>query len=199
MANKHVTVRVVLHQANDPVLFHFETDDLPMGPDNHLYFWNCIKGGRFRISYVLDDTARPGFRFPVRTGGGDDHLRKALWVQDSNGCPQTACEWEQFEAKAVKDEGLKLIVMNSNSRKADFWYSLRVTDGNEWLLLDPGGTNGNGGEPPLTWAAAAMTGAVVGLGSAAFAFNAFDLPTIWAYGVGGAIVGAIFGFLFERR
>jgi len=197
MADKDVTVKVILHPASDPKPFHFETSDLPMGPDNHLYFRNCVKGDHFRVHYVLDNSARPGFLFP--TGSGTAHLLEALWVHKSTACPTSACTWNEFEAKSVEQGGLELIVKNKNDDRAQFCYSLRVTDGSQWLLLDPGGTNGNGGYEPFTWAATALTGAVVGIGSSAMVTNALEAQTALTYGLGGALVGAIIGFLFGRR
>lgn len=197
MADKDVTVKVVLHPAGDPDVFHFETTDLPMCPGNFLIFRNCLKGNHFRISYKLDNSARPGFLFP--TGQGQQHLLDALWVHDSTSCPTRACTWDEFKAHKVKDEGLTLVVKNKNDDVTNFAYTLRVTNGSEWLELDPGGGNQNGGEPPFTsYASALVTGAIVGVGTAALTSAALAPSNALLFSLGGAVVGLIVSFVLDR-
>ena len=152
MAVVDVSVKVVLHAPNVDPPYHFETTDLPMGPDNVLYFRNCKKNDWFRISYNLDDTANPGYRFPP--GQGPVQLQNALWVQQGFGCPQSQSSWTQFKPHSVTNNGGTLVVDNMNQNQQDFSYTLRVVktvDGNEhWLDLDPGGVNRNGGSGAMT-------------------------------------------------
>lgn len=181
MAEKNVNVKVILHAPGSSPPYHFESDDLPIDKDNVIYFSNCGKSKGFMVHYDLDDGANPGYRFPTNQTNGNDYLDKALWVAQSSSCPTRQCKWDVFEAKSVEKGGLTLVVRNKNETAADFAYTLRVIKGTTWLDLDPGGSNQNGGIPFTTLASAVVTGAVVGLGSAVLASNAFDAPTALIY------------------
>lgn len=121
--------------------FHFETTDLPMGPNNHLYFRNCGNDG----FYVYYDIQSGGYRFPD-FGISNKWKKEALYSQAQSGCPASEGQWGQFETKDVTNSGQTLVVWNKNRTKQDFGYTLRVTNDNgaSYLPLDPGGTNENG-------------------------------------------------------
>ncbi len=140
---KNVTVKVVLHAPGSNPAFHFESTDLPIGPNNVLYFSNCQQGQHFMITYSLDDQANPGYRFPT----GANSKKDALWVQQGTACPTQQCDWNVFEAQAVLQNGMALTVKNLNDAPQDFAYTLRVQKTGNWIELDPGGVNQNGGAP----------------------------------------------------
>lgn len=199
MAEKDVRVKVVLHATGDPKLFHFESDDLPIGKDDRIYFSNCGKRRGFMIHFDLDDDLRPGFRFPTRQKHGNTYLEQALWVSQTGGCPTGKSTWPIFRAVREDGAGETLVVRNTNPIAEDFFYTLRVVNGPDWLNLDPGGSNQNGGEPPfISYAGSALTGAIVGLGTTALLTNEFDASTGLLYAIGGALVGLVVGLLFDR-
>lgn len=199
MGEKHVRVKVVLHREGDEKAFHFESDDLPIGKENRIYFSNCGKHKGFMIHFDLDDDLRPGFRFPTRQQHGNDYLEDALWAAETGGCPDRKSYWPVFRAMREERGGGTLVVRNKNLEVQDFFYTLRVVRRTEWLDLDPGGSNQNGGEPPLTaYAGLALTGAIVGLGTTALLTSEFVVSTGLLYAIGGALVGLVVGLLLDR-
>lgn len=199
MAEKDVRVKVVLHAPGDPQPFHFESEDLPIGEQNRIYFSNCGKRRGFMIHYDLDDTKRPGYRFPTRQQHGNTYLEQALWATETGGCPTGKATWPVFRAVREERDGGTLVVRNTNLEVQDFFYTLRVVQGTDWLDLDPGGSNQNGGEPPFVALFAGLfTGAIVGLASAGLIIGNFLDPTALTYALGGAVLGSIVGFLLDR-
>ena len=158
---KEVHVKVFLHPTSNPK-FHFETSDLPLGPDNSLTFENHGHPG-FYVHYDLQEPIH-GHLFPGDTI--DDHLDEALFSKAQSSCPSTKGQWGQFKAKEVTNQGKTLIVHNQNQSKVQFGYTLRVTDdhGTTYLPLDPGGLNQNGPRLAVkaSIAIAAAVGAAVG-------------------------------------
>ena len=129
------TVDVILDPAKKK--FTFESDDLPIGPNNEITFWNDGQPG-FVITFHLKDP-RHGYRFP-------ETLKAALSSVDKAECPLDEGQWGQFKAKAVNNNGVDLVVRNLNETKQKFGYTLFVTDdnGQTYWPLDPVGTNENG-------------------------------------------------------
>lgn len=199
MAERSVNVKVVLDPPGSVPPFHFDSTDLPIGKDNVIFFSNCGKSKGFLISYTIDDSSNRGFRFPTSTNG-NDYLDQAMWASDSGPCPTRECHWDSvFKAKSVENGGQILVVWNKNAVAQNFAYTLRVVNGANWLNLDPGGSNQNGGLPLFkSQAASIVTGAVVGLTTLATASNALDTQSALVYGIGGAIVGLVVGFLFDH-
>lgn len=199
MAERSVNVTVVLGPPGSNPPFHFESSDLPIGPNNVIYFANCGKSKGFLITYTIDDRANPGYLFPTH-GHGNDHLDQALWVSDTGPCPTKACYWESvFKARSVDNGGQSLVVWNKNAVVQNFAYTLRVVNGANWLNLDPGGSNQNGGLPFYKSLSATMlTGAVAALGTFATITRGFEPTSAVGFVIGGALVGLIVGFLLER-
>lgn len=147
---RDVTVNVFVHQGGPNGDFHFETTDLPMGPDNHLYFSNCNHPG-FNVTYVLQTA---GYTFLADC---DD----ACWVHPHSGCPTSKSQWGQF--KPWNSAGNSLTIYNKNASKADFAYALNVQKNGAPLCLDPGATNYNGpGRSSSSALLAVVGGAVAG-------------------------------------
>ena len=128
-------VNVILHPETGD--FHFESDDLEIGPHNEITFENDGQPG-FVITFHLKDP-RHGYRFT-------ENLKTALWSIDEAVCPEDEHHWGQFKAKAVNNNGVDLVVRNLNEHKKKFGYALLVTDDNgaTFWRLDPIGTNENG-------------------------------------------------------
>lgn len=101
----------------------------------------------FLLQFILVGNAH-GYFFP------DDKL-EALYSRKGQGCPDEPDQWPQFRAKEVKPGNKILVVRNMNQpgEEAEFGYTLRVTKrphetnlpDDQFLNLDPGGLNGNGG------------------------------------------------------
>lgn len=200
MAEKTVNVKVILDPPGSVPPFHFDSSDLPISKDNVIYFSNCGKNKGFLINYIVDNTANPGFRFPTNSSG-NDYLDQAMWATESGPCPTQPCHWDTvFKARSVDNGGQILLVWNKNAVAQNFAYTLRLVNGANWLNLDPGGINQNGGLPLFqSQSASIVTGAIVGLTALyAAASNAFDAPNALVYAIGGAIVGLVVGFLFDR-
>jgi hypothetical protein len=127
-------VDVILDPATQT--FKFETNDLPMGPDNKLFFANDGQPG-FVVTFHLKDPTY-GFVFP-------ENLDEALYSVEEAKCPDEPGQWSQFHAKAVNNNGHDLVVRNHNKKKQDFGYTLLVIDdSNNCWKLDPIGGNENG-------------------------------------------------------
>lgn len=199
MAEKKVDVQVVLAPPGSKQPYHFESKDVPIDKDNVIYFHNCGSNKGFVVNYNVDDKLNPGFFFPTQNHNGDNYLDQALWAAQSSNCPTQPCKWSVFEAARVDGNGKTLVVTNKNEISQDFAYTLRVVKGTDWLNLDPGGANRNGGTTKAAQLAIGIaTGAIVGLGAVSIASNAFDVANAVAYGIGGAVVGLIVALLFNR-
>lgn len=199
MVEKTVNVKVVLEPPGSNPPFHFESDDLPIGKDNVIYFSNCGKFKGFLIHYTIDNSANPGFLFPTHAHG-NDHLDQALWVSETGPCPRKATYWDSvFKARSVENGGRTLVVWNKNAKVQDFFYTLRVVNGANWLDLDPGGSNQNGGIQRFrSLAATATAGAVAAISAIATVTSSFDPASALVYGLGGAIVGLIIGLVSDQ-
>lgn len=103
----------------------------------------------FDIRFVLVGDTH-GFFFPPSP-------KDACWSQCGSECPTSTPVWEVFEPKQVLQpsgspgERRILIVHNANppsppapAPQGKFMYNLRVTDGQDWKNLDPGGDNTDG-------------------------------------------------------
>lgn len=149
--------------------FHFETKDLPMGPENFLVFRNQHHPG-FLIHFDLDDTLNPGYRFPEKSlfpvSPPDQNLDAALYCAAQPPCPMSPSKWGQFIAKEVSNDGMTLKVLNRNDSPRNFWYTLRVTKdaGVSYGNLDPGGGNENGPTTRFTVSSAMLFGGAVATG-----------------------------------
>lgn len=96
--------------------------------------------------------------------------------------------------------GKKLVhVINTDTdiEKFCFGFSFVSKDGTETAYFDPGGDNENGGGHKFEWASNIITGATVGLGTVVLVSNSFVPATGLLFGIGGAIVGLVVGFLFR--
>jgi len=132
----NVLINVILHP--DDKTFHFQSDDVEIGPDNQITFKNDHQPG-FVITFHLEEP-RHGYRFP------EDH-KAALSSVDEARCPGVDDgQWGQFKSKAVNNLGEDLVVRNLNERQRKFGYTLFVTDddGKTFWPLDPIGNNENG-------------------------------------------------------
>lgn len=151
MGSKTVNIKVIIH-SEEPGDFDLEADPpLPKGPGKNEFIFENNGYDGFRLNYILDGNAL-GYFFP-------DDLEEALYSAKGSGCPKSKAQWDQFEAKRVKQGNKVLVVRNRNEKahKGVFGYTLRVTktphDPNpQFLDLDPGGENRNGQTLTGGWA-----------------------------------------------
>lgn len=141
-APKDVHIKVFIDDAKaDPPKFHFISDDLQVGPKNHLTFKNDGHAG-FDIHFDLQEPTY-GYRFPPQAAA-----KQAIWSKFGDGeCPHLEAS-EVFTEPRISHDGQSLRVHNRNSEydTGSFGYTLRVTNdgGSNYLPLDPGGLNQNG-------------------------------------------------------
>ena len=78
------------------------------------------------------------------------HGPDPMWVQPippgHNVCPTSPCQWDQFRAIDIINNGKTLIVRNENDYQQEFAFTLRfdVAGCNEVKECDPIGNNQNG-------------------------------------------------------
>jgi len=138
----NVEVDVILLDMNtNPPTFLIQSY-LQNPPDGPLDFRNNHRPG-FNIRFNLHDPNGTGYRFP-RNADRD----QAVWSRRGgvDVCPDAEI-WEVFDPLRVDmPDRMTLEVFNSNEglNVGPFGYTLRVTNGEEWKHLDPGGNNQNG-------------------------------------------------------
>lgn len=200
MAKANATVKVVLHAPGSSENFHFESTDLPIGKDNVIYFSNCGTKKGFLISYEIDDSDNPGFRFPTKQSHGDNYLKEALWATTTGGCPTSAVYWDEvFKAVDVKDQGKTLVVSNENRVSQMFAYTLWAFNGSAKLELDPSGSNQNGGLPLYQSAlVTSATGAIAAASAAMLANQELTPVSGLTFAIGGALLGLVIGLVANR-
>lgn len=139
---KDETVKVILKPSEIPP---FEMKSSQLIKKGRLKFDNDHFPG-FNVSFELDDSKEhSGYRFP--TNPADALAAKRLGNGD-NPCPGKGETWDQFKPISVTTDRMSLVVRNLNEYQADFGFTLFVTrqgtGGEETLVIDPIGTNGNG-------------------------------------------------------
>lgn len=144
-----VDIDVYLESVGPPAKFKIKTC-LPVDPadENITYFFNKGRPG-FTVSFHLYDNtnngAGSGYVFPNPPKPPHKESEWALWSRQGPGCPpKDYGQWDGFTSINVKDHGLTLVVTNKNDSVTEFGYTLRVTDGANFVDLDPGGNNQNG-------------------------------------------------------
>ncbi len=120
MSRNEVTIKVDLKSDGNPPVF----DLTPIPPlpkfnskKNDFAFYNEGEDG-FTLRFTLQGNAL-GYRFP-------DDEDEALYSALGTGCPDTAGQWDQFEANNVTNNNKTLVVLNRNEYEAEFGYTLRV-------------------------------------------------------------------------
>jgi hypothetical protein len=119
------------------------------------------------------------------------------------GCAPEGSELPSvFYVHPTKPLGKKLVhVINTDWDIEDFYFGFSFVsrNGTEKAYYDPGGKNQNGGVPFIkSLAVGLITGALVGIGAVTLAIKSFDPSTALIYGIGGAVVGFVVGFVFDR-
>ena len=129
----------------DPLLFHIESPIQP-APDTDLVFHNNCHPGFEIVFNFHDETADPdGYSFVKPK-------EDAIWSQMGDGpdfCPKAAVApgLTVLKPKRLSEDAMTLVVINENVDPfvGPFQYTLRVTNGDRIIPLDPGGINMNGG------------------------------------------------------
>ena len=139
---KDETVKVILKPSEIPP---FEMKSASLIKKGRLKFDNDHFPG-FNVSFVLDDSKeQSGYRFPMNPADG---LAAKKLANGDNPCPSRGETWDQFKPISVSSDRMTLVVRNLNEYQADFGFTLFLTrqgtGGEETLVIDPIGTNGNG-------------------------------------------------------
>ena len=139
---------------NDPQL---PTNANPAKPGQPEIIFHNHQHAGFKIYFELQGDTK-GYFFPPNS---DKH--NAVWSKCGSDCPTETGVWEVFKPLQVVEpnpapqpgqpaERRTLVVNNPNPTatptkpaQGKFKYNLRVTNGRDWLDLDPGGDNSNGG------------------------------------------------------
>lgn len=191
---KDVHVKVTLLPGQKPP-FKISSTDLPMGRDSELIFRNHGHPG-FRVHFELQEPTH-GYLFPPNKTRAE-----AVWSQmGADACPETQI-WDVFRALEVSPDRKTLTVRNGNVHKEElgkFTYTLRVVrdDPLDWMELDPGGDNQNGGTDRSDVFACSASGAVAAFGASALLTNMDSTSTVLA-ALGGGAVGLIVGLIADR-
>lgn len=155
---------------SEPPKFRLECQELEIKPGKkHDFIFRNPEGcDGFLLRFILQGDAH-GYRFPRDAG-------LAMYSAKGIGCPTEPGHWHQFVPLEVKSGDKILIVRNYNRKghEGDFGYTLRLTKNpndydmpeDEFLLLDPGGFNGNGGPKKALTAAAVAIAVLSGIASA---------------------------------
>lgn len=172
---------------NDVIIFNKYTDKMD-------------KTDFYKIKFEIDEFGKSPLRFVPSQND-------VMWVQEGTNCPEEYCELPGIIwVNKVHPQGKWIEVINMDMNPLRFQFTLNFVDKTitnptkaDYVALDPGGGNENGGNPPLIdYASVILTGAIVGIGATVLATNAFDAPNALIYGLGGALVGLIVKFLLDR-
>ena len=139
-----ITVDVYLNNVDDPNAPDFDirtcVETVPGDAKHPTIVFNNYERSGFDISFRLWDNTGNTFTFP-------QDETEAVWSQ-TGSCPRgPKGVWDVLQPKKVSADGLTLSVHNPNDLTCPlgyFYYTLRVTDGTDWIQLDPGGVNNNG-------------------------------------------------------
>lgn len=138
----NVTVDVYLNNDDDPPDFDIRTclETIPGDIKHPILVFNNYERNGFSIEFQLWDNTGNNYKFPKDP-------RLAVWSQKGE-CPKGPDGvWDIFKPQGVSPDGLTLTVSNANSSSCPlgyFYYTLRATNGDNWVELDPGGVNNNG-------------------------------------------------------
>lgn len=139
---KDVRINVRIDSVN-PLRFSVEpvSKGLPKDPNGKILFKNKKDEDGFKIFFDLVDPPED-YVWP-----DDDDIAQAVWSKLGSTCP-TQGVWDVFEPLRSDNNRKTLVVNNPNPSPAqgEFQYTLRVVNGRgDYLDLDPGGINQNGG------------------------------------------------------
>lgn len=164
------------------------------------------KVDHYRVRFTIVDFKNTHLRF-VPT------MADALWAHtDINKCPDSPCSMPGvFWIDDMDKKGEWIDVINMDMIPEDFRFTLNFVDKTnsnptqaDYVPLDPTGSNQNAGGSGSFYTSSflstgVVTGLIVGFGTVALANNDFVAQTALLYGLGGALVGLIVGFLLDRR
>lgn len=210
MTHKKLEYKIKVDMSANPPVRLADEDGKVLDTDYCLVFNKDTDGIRkvdpYRIRFCIEDFKNSPLRFVPNK---DD----MFWAQEGTACPQSRCEipgmmWvDDFDKK-----GEWIDVINMDLTELKFHFTLNFVRKDvanpteaDYIPLDPPGGNENGGGTGSGFTLSAymttgvVTGAVVGIGTAALVSYGFVAQNAWLYGIGGALVGIIVGLLFGRK
>ncbi|MES2002579.1 MAG: hypothetical protein V4444_09765 [Pseudomonadota bacterium] len=168
MSNEKTVNVTVIHKPGATPNVELVSDDLPI-VDGNLVFKNDANDGFF-VRFNLDPTTLGKYYFP-------NTKDEALFVKVNQGgtaeCPKSGT-WDGFRPHKLDNGNKTLVVFNkngklpANKKEERFSFTLRVREdkfsGTDFLELDPGGINQNGGVKATSWMSTALlVGVAVGV------------------------------------
>jgi hypothetical protein len=176
------------------------------GPPNLVFNKDDINGMHKRDYFVLE------FHLDNNSGCDLEFLQDREKVLSA--CPEheavDGCALEGsnylpifFVHPTMKLDKKKIHVINTDpyNEKFFFGFSFVSKDGTEKAYFDPGGENQNGGIGQFEWSnslTGAITGAVAAIATVTLVSNSFEPASALIFGIGGAVVGLIFGLIVGR-
>jgi hypothetical protein len=184
-----------------PALADKNGNEIPKGTKIVFNKSHLKKVDHHRIRFTIDKFGESDLRFAPKK-------EDVMWVCPGSSPPSSGDRMDDvFWVDKMHDDGKWIDVINMNLKVEDFYFILNFVKKNTTsplIGLDPPGGNENSGGPGsglmlsgyLTTGIA--TGAIVGLGTAAFASEYFVEQNLLVYGIGGALVGLLLGILASR-
>ncbi len=168
---------------------------------------NMKKVDHYRLRFSLSDFKNTKLRFVPS-------MADAMWAHtDVSKCPDSPCAMPNvFWVDDMDKNGEWIDVINMNMAVENFRFTLNFVEksvsnptATDYVPLDPTGgnqnTGGTGSGSPListSLATGVVTGVVAAIGAVTLASKAFVAQSALLYGIGGALVGLVVGFLLER-
>lgn len=102
--------------------------------------------------------------------------------------------------KKIQDKLIHVINTDDYKEKFYFGFSFVSRSHGDSAYCDPVGDNQDRGETRFDWSAvlAGMVSGAAAAGATASLITSFDASNMLFYGIGGAVLGLVVGFLFER-
>lgn len=209
MSHKKLTYKIHVDMSQNPPVSLVDNNGKVVNSTNPLVFDknkdDIRKVDPYRIRFDIKDFGSSPLRFVPNKAD-------VFWAQEGAACPRTRCGipgvvW----VDDVDKKGEWIDVINMDLTELKFQFTLNFCDKSisnpteaDYIPLDPPGDNQDGGGTGsgFTFSSfltvGAVTGVTVGIGTAALVSNGFIPQDSLLYGIGGALVGLIVGFLFDR-
>jgi len=207
VSHKKRKYTVKVNMSKTPPVELFDENNNLVGSRNPIIFNKTTDRMRkvdpYRIRFIIEDFGNSPLRF---TPNEDD----VFWANKGTTCPTTRCGLPGVMwVDKVDRNGEWIDVINMDLTELEFQFTLNFVEksnpqSSTYIALDPPGGNQNAGGPGSGFTLSGLvtvgvaTGAIVGLGTAAFASKYFVEQSLLVYGLGGALIGLLVGLLARR-
>lgn len=209
MSHKKLTYKIKVDMSTNPPVSlideHGNTVDSARGLVFNKDKDEMRKVDPYRIRFDIKDFGSSPLRFVPEKAD-------VFWAQEGTACPRSRCGLPGvIWVDDIDKKGEWIDVINMNLTELKFQFTLNFCDKSisnptavDYIPLDPPGDNQDGGGTGsgFTFSSYVMvggvTGVLVGIGTSA-SISGFLPQNILAYGIGGALVGLLVGFLLGRK